>query len=99
MAGTPEIARRNGMLGGRPKGSVAKSTLLVQKAKELLIQMYYENVRPINQALIDKAIAGDVMAIKEIHDRTHGKAFQPLTGVDGGPIQLQAITGMKVLKE
>lgn len=45
--------------------------------------MYVENIKPINQALIDKAIAGDIQAIKELHDRVFGKAPQAITGPNG----------------
>jgi hypothetical protein len=38
-------------------------------------------------ALVDKAIAGDVAAAKEIADRVDGKAVQPVSGEDGGPVQ------------
>lgn len=62
---------------GRPKGTVAKSTLEAQKAKEELIKMYIENIRPINEALIAKAKEGDLPAIKELHDRVWGKSIQP----------------------
>ena len=30
--------------------------------------MIIENIRPINQALIDKALLGDIQAIKELHE-------------------------------
>lgn len=79
---------------GRKKGSLAQHTLEAQEGKALLIQMYLENIRPINQALIDKAKAGDIQAIKELHDRVYNKAAQPLTGGDGGAIQ---ITGVNIL--
>jgi hypothetical protein len=78
MSGTPEIARQNLKKGGRPKGSFASHTILAAKGKELLIKAYYENIQPINEALITKARAGDIQAIKELHDRVHGKAPQDM---------------------
>lgn len=99
MAAPAHIARENGKKGGRPKGSVAKHTLLAAKGMELLVQMYYENVRPLNQALIDKALSGDIAAQKELRDRVHGKSIQPLTGADGGPIKFENVTGMNIKKE
>ncbi len=96
MAGTPEIARRNGMLGGRPK---AAHTIQAEKGKAKLIEMYIKNIIPLNQSLIDKALSGDVMAHKEIRDRVHGKSIQPVSGPEGGPIQLQAIIGVQIKKD
>lgn len=91
MSASPEIARANGMKGGRPKGSKAAHTLQAEQGKALLVQMYLENVRPINQALIDKAKNGDIAAIKELHDRVYNKAAQPLTGGDGGAILISGV--------
>lgn len=47
-------------------------------------------LRQIAQTLVDKAIAGEGWAIKEIADRTDGKPFQQiaLTGEDGGPVEM-----------
>jgi hypothetical protein len=76
---------------GRKIGSRAQHTLQAEQGKALLIQMYLENIRPINQALIDKAKSGDIQAIKELHDRVYNKAAQPLTGGDGGAIQIAGV--------
>lgn len=84
MAG--QTSKENGKKGGRPKGLNAVNA---EKGKALLIQMYLEQIRPINQALIDKALTGDVSAIKELHDRVYGKAPQPLTGADLGAIDIK----------
>lgn len=76
---------------GRPKGSVASHTLDAARGKALLIQMYLDNIRPINEALIRKAKEGDMQAIKELHDRVYNKAAQPLTGGDGGAILISGV--------
>jgi len=70
---------------GRPKGTVAKSTLEAIVLKQKLIEAYSLKADKINDALIKKAIAGDVAAIKELHDRTWGKSTQgvELSGKDG----------------
>ena len=73
MAGQASI--ENGKKGGRPK---AAHTLAAETAKAKLIEMYVANIVPINQALIDKALSGDVSAIRELHDRVYGKASQPV---------------------
>jgi hypothetical protein len=70
-------SKENGKKGGRPKGSKSPVTLKVEEAKAELIRMYIENIRPINEALIKKATDGDLMAIKELHDRVYGKSLQP----------------------
>jgi len=61
----------NGKKGGRPKGSKVSHTLKAQAEKQATIQMYADNVKPIVQALIDKAKAGDINAIKELHKRVY----------------------------
>jgi len=48
--------------------------------------------------LVDKAIDGDVTAIREIADRVDGKPAQAVTGPDGGPIQIQPILNVTVEK-
>lgn len=88
MAASPEQARINGRKGGRPK---AAHTIQAEQGKALLVKMYLENIRPINQALIDKALTGDIQAIKELHDRVYHKAAQPLTGLDGGAIKVEGV--------
>ncbi len=70
----------NGKLGGRPKGSKAWHTLEAEKGKAALIEAYLKNIRPINEALIAKATAGDIQAIRELHDRVYGKPNQPIEG-------------------
>jgi len=63
---------------GRKKGQKASHTLLAAKGREALIKAYLREVRPINEALINKAKQGDVQAIRELHDRVHGKAPQSI---------------------
>lgn len=46
----------------------------------------------IADALVDKAMTGDVAACKEIADRVDGKSVQPISGDDdGAPIKLELI--------
>ena len=70
----------NGKLGGRPKGSKARHTLEAEQGKAALVRAYLENIKPINQAIVTKAITGDIQAIKELHDRVYGKPNQPIEG-------------------
>jgi hypothetical protein len=73
---------------GRKIGQKAAHTLDAAKGKALLIQMYLEQIRPINQALIDKALSGDIGAIKELHDRVYDKARQPIDGKVTGELTI-----------
>ena len=51
-----------------------------------------DELEKIAEALLDKALAGDVGALRELGDRLEGKANQPITGADGAPfvVQIQA---------
>ena len=73
---------------GRPKGTKSPVTLKVERAKQVLIDAYIENIKPINEALIKKAKEGDIQAIRELHDRVYGKAPQALTGPDGKDLMI-----------
>lgn len=75
MSAPAHIARENGKKGGRPKGALS---IHVEKAKELLIKMYLERAKPINEALIKKAEEGDIGALRELHDRVYGKSSQAI---------------------
>lgn len=86
MAG--QTSKENGKKGGRPKGFAAKNA---EEGKKLLIAMYLENIKPINEALLNKAREGDMQAIKELHDRVYGRPPQPLTGPQGGNIVFEFI--------
>lgn len=44
----------------------------------------------IVQALLRQAAKGNMIAIKEVFDRVEGKAPQPITGEEGGPVQVNA---------
>jgi len=73
---------------GAPLGnqnSSKSNRLFTETIKRLATQSEGEYNRMIAQALIDKAISGDMAAIKEYGDRIDGKsiATQELTGPDG----------------
>ena len=86
MAGS--ASRENGKKGGRPVGSKATHTIELEAAKKELIRAYIENIKPINDALIKKAVEGDLAAIKELHDRVYGKAMQPVEGKLTGELKM-----------
>ncbi len=70
--------RRNAQKAGRPRGSLAKHTIEAQAYREALVATIIDKMGSVIQALIDKAINGDVAAIKEINDRVLGRASQPI---------------------
>lgn len=76
MAGSVSI--ENGKKGGRPKGAIAKSTREAIEVRNLYVEKAREHGEPIANALIEKAITGDVAAIKEFNDRAFGKAPQSI---------------------
>lgn len=48
-----------------------------------------DKLRAVADALLDKAMSGDVQAIKEVADRLDGKVAQAIVGDDDhGPVQI-----------
>jgi hypothetical protein len=93
MAGIPKNPNRRFTGGkqkgsGRPKGSLGGNTLRAQAAKEALIRYFMQHQAKIQGALLEKALTGDVPAIKEIFDRVFGKSIQgvEMTGKDGADL-------------
>lgn len=66
----------------RPWAEAINRALLAEDGKKL---------RALAEKLIEKALEGDVAALKEIGDRADGKPAQALTGADGGAIQFEKI--------
>ena len=58
---------------GRPKGKKAAHTLMAMAARVRLIEMYKIAADQINTVLIGKALQGDLLAIKVLHDRVYGR--------------------------
>lgn len=48
-------------------------------------------LRAVADALLDKAMAGDVAAIKEVADRIDGKVPQAIAGDDENPVAIELI--------
>lgn len=84
-------AHKSPDIGKRKRG---KKTLLKEKANEEYIKDHIirlaKSLPKISPKLIKLAKAGDMKAIKEIHDRVMGKSITPIevTGQDGKPIEI-----------
>ena len=72
----------NGRKGGRKKGV---ATIEREKAKDYIAERIGEYMPAIFNAMITKALNGDIIAIKELFDRGFGRAMQSveMTGKDG----------------
>jgi hypothetical protein len=70
---------QSGNPGGRPKKKLFREALtkVLENAGE-----DSEKLKSIAQALFDKAITGDVSAIKEVRDTLDGKPAQAIIGGD-----------------
>lgn len=80
-------------MAGAPKGNqnAAKARIM---SKHLLARIEERKLWPeLMDALLTKALEGDVPAIKEVFDRVDGKATQDINigGPDGGALQITRI--------
>ena len=77
----------------RPKG--AKPDKFWRDALMVAVNRAYEagdkpakNLAALAEKCVQMALAGDITAIREIGDRLDGRAHQPITGGDDGPVKL-----------
>lgn len=75
---------------GRKPGSRAQHTVKAEAFKAFLIAEVIKEKEPIVKALIDKAKAGDVPALKEVLERVLGKPIAVINddGIPMLPVQL-----------
>ena len=80
-------------MAGRPPKEKSFANMLNIAIKEAIEGSDKTKLRAVADALVDKAIAGDVQAIKEIADRLDGKVPQGLIGgdEDDAPVAIQLI--------
>jgi hypothetical protein len=89
MAGN--ASKENGKKGGRPKGSKANHTIVAEQGRAFVIAIIAKNLKPLIEAMVQKATKGDVHAFRELMDRGWGRPVQALehSGKDGAPIPIE----------
>lgn len=74
-------------MAGRPPKEKSFANMLNIAIKEAIEGTDKTKLRAVADALVDKAMAGDVPAIKEIADRLDGKVPQAVVGdADSDPV-------------
>lgn len=71
---------------GRPKRDKFLTQHLVAELNELQPGTKVAKARGLVRALIDRALGGDVPAIREVIDRVEGKAPQVISGDEDSPL-------------
>lgn len=72
-------------MAGRPPKEKSFANMLNIAIKEAIEGTDRTKLRAVADALVDKAMNGDVQAIKEVADRIDGKVPTPLVGSDDEP--------------
>lgn len=57
-----------------------------------------KKLRALAERLVEKALEGDVPALREIGDRMDGKPTQAITGADGEPLFGPLVAGAESLR-
>lgn len=73
-------------MAGRPPKEKSFANMLNIAIKEAIEGTDKTKLRAVADALVDKAMSGDVAAIKEVADRLDGKVSQPLAGDPDAPL-------------
>lgn len=73
------------MSAGAPEGNknATKNRPWAEAINRALLAEDGKKLRALADKIIDKALEGDVSALKEIGDRVDGKAAQAIVGADG----------------
>lgn len=78
---------------GRPKGAKSFSAMLQIAINEAGSKPGTTKLRDVADALVNKAVDGDIQAIKEVADRLDGKVPQAVIGDEENPLHfVHAIT-------
>ncbi|MCZ7856015.1 DUF5681 domain-containing protein [Agrobacterium salinitolerans] len=82
-------------MAGRPPKEKSFANMLNIAIKEAIEGSDKTKLRAVADALVDKAMAGDVQAIKEVADRLDGKVPQGVIGGDEGdnPLSIRVVIG------
>jgi hypothetical protein len=78
---------------GAPEGNknASKNKPWAEAVNRALLAEDGKKLRALADKLIDRALEGDVAALKEVGDRMDGKPAQAITGVDGGPVIVEIV--------
>jgi hypothetical protein len=99
---TPEMEARkwkpgeSGNVGGRPKrkpltdayAALLDKPIPSDMARQLKLDESTTYAQVIAMSLVREAVKGKVNAAAEVADRVEGKITQPISGADGGAIQI-----------
>lgn len=111
MAEQPENVKKNhfkpgqsGNPNGRPKGARTRSTVLAELLQTVITSLDLNDIpkeltaeAAIINALIKKAMTGDIPAIKEVQDTMHGKLADKIEGGDpASPITHETLVIEKI---
>jgi hypothetical protein len=82
-------------MAGRPPKEKSFANMLNIAIKEAVEGKETTKLRAVADALVDKAMNGDVQAIKEIADRLDGKVPQGVIGgdEDDNPLSIKVVIG------
>jgi ribosomal protein L17 len=73
-------------MAGRPPKEKSFANMLNIAIKEAIEGTDKTKLRAVADALVDKAMSGDVAAIKEVADRLDGKVPQAIAGDEENPL-------------
>lgn len=75
-------------MAGRPPKEKSFANMLNIAIKEAVEGTDKTKLRAVADALVDKAMSGDVQAIKEVADRIDGKVPQGVIGEEDNPLTM-----------